>query len=69
MTWTWQFDAQDGSPAPGREAGSQAFPTQSDAETWIGEVWRELLDAGVDQVWLREEVRVVYGPMSLHPAD
>ena len=47
----------------------ERFPTQADAETWIGENWRDLLDAGVDQVTLLEGDRVVYGPMSLHPAE
>jgi hypothetical protein len=41
------------------------FSTQSDAETWIGEVWRTLADAGVGQVTLLEAGREVYGPMSL----
>jgi hypothetical protein len=33
--------------------------------TWIGEIWRELRDAGVDAVTLLEDGREVYGPMSL----
>ena len=61
MPWTWQYEP--GSSPAG--AGSQEFPTQSDAETWIGETWRELLDGGVEAVYLLEEERVVYGPMSL----
>ena len=65
MGWTWRYETADGSPAPG--TGSQEFPTQADAETWIGESWRELVDGGVDQVTLLEEERVAYGPMSLHP--
>ena len=66
MAWTWRYERSDGTPV---EVGtSQSFPTQSDAETWIGESWRELLDGGIDQVSLLEEERVVYGPMSLRPA-
>ena len=65
--WTWQYCGPDGLPT-GDDARSQSFPTQSDAETWIGESWRELLDGGVEQVTLLEEERVVYGPMSLRPA-
>jgi hypothetical protein len=41
-------------------------PTQGDAETWLGETWRELVDAGVDAVVLLDDGREVYGPMSLH---
>lgn len=47
---------------------AESFPTQGDAETWIGENWRELLDAGVDQVSLLEDGRPVYSGMSLHEA-
>ncbi len=68
MSWTWTYQKADGSPVA-EPAGSQSFPTQSDAETWLGETWRELLEAGVDAVVLQEEERVVYGPMSLHPAQ
>ena len=42
------------------------FP-QADAETWIGEVWADLLADGVQEATLLEEQRVVYGPMSLRP--
>ena len=31
-------------------AAVSGFPSQSDAESWIGEVWRDLLEDGVDQV-------------------
>jgi hypothetical protein len=47
---------------------SEPFPSQSDAETWMGESWRQLLSDGVQDVTLMEDVRVVYGPMSLRPA-
>lgn len=67
MTWTWRYETLSGSTPDGQPQRSQDFPTQSDAETWIGESWRELLDAGVDQVCLLDDDHVVYGPMSLHP--
>ncbi|GAT81045.1 hypothetical protein STXM2123_1746 [Streptomyces sp. F-3] len=44
----------------------EEFTTQSDAESWIGEHWRELRDGGADQVRLFEDGTEVYGPMSLH---
>ena len=42
MAWTWTFepdtpDAED----PGE------FTSQSDAESWLGEAWRALAEAGV----------------------
>jgi len=46
---------------------SAVFPSQADAETWLGETWRDLLAGGVEDVTLCEEQRVVYGPMSLRP--
>jgi len=44
----------------------QLFPSQADAESWVGEFWAELADLGVDAVVLYEADRLVYGPMSLH---
>jgi hypothetical protein len=45
------------------------FPSQSDAESWLGEEWRTLLEAGVDAVHLLHDDVEVYGPMSLRPAE
>jgi hypothetical protein len=68
MTWTWRYETADGEPVnPGDAAPTETFPTQSDAESWLGEEWRALRDAGVARVTLLEEGRVVYGPMSLDP--
>ena len=43
----------------------EAFPTQGDAESWIGEEWKDLLEGGADQVTLFEDGDKIYGPMSL----
>lgn len=59
--------AQDGAEPPASAPEPGTFPSQAEAETFIGETWRELLAAGVDQVNLFEGDRKVYGPMSLHP--
>ena len=70
MAWTWRYeDAGGGAVEPAEAPAGEPFPTQSDAETWLGESWRKLLEAGVDQVTLLEEGRAEYGPMSLHPED
>jgi hypothetical protein len=69
MAWTWRYEGADGSELAGEAPRTEAFPTQSDAETWLGENWRELLSAGVEQVTLIDSGRQVYGPMSLHGAD
>ena len=69
MSWKWRYETESGASVTGQPDASQEFPTQADAETWIGETWRDLLDSGIDRVVLLEEDRVVYGPMSLHPAE
>lgn len=63
MTWTWRMEAADGSPLDSPE--SPAHPDQAAAESWLGEEFRELAEAGVAQVTLFEDDRQVYGPMSL----
>jgi hypothetical protein len=69
MAWSWQFEQADGNLVPSRGLPRETFSSQGDAESWLGENWRDLLANGVDQVTLLEEGRVEYGPMSLHPQD
>ncbi|MGZ4492921.1 MAG: hypothetical protein ACXVXA_18865 [Nocardioidaceae bacterium] len=66
--WHWRLEDRDGNEVTGAAGTGQSFPSQSDAESWVGEVWRDLLDDGVDAVRLFEGDREVYGPMSLHSA-
>jgi hypothetical protein len=66
--WTWELLDGQRRAVSGVAAGG-TFPSQSEAESWLGEEWRALLDAGVDAVTLREGDAVVYGPMSLQPAE
>ncbi len=68
MPWTWRYEDASGTPTQGTPA-AEAFPNQGDAETWLGENWRELLDSGVEQVTLLEDDREVYGPMSLRAPE
>jgi len=65
-SWRWRFEEVPPDLAGGSASGATGFPSQSDAESWIGEVWRDLLEDGVEQVTLFEGDREVYGPMSLH---
>ena len=65
MVWTWQFEKADGSTVAA-PSGAEEFPTQGDAESWVGETWKELAEGGIDQVVLLEDGEKVYGPMSLH---
>ncbi len=59
MSWHWQPDT------PPADWTALEFPTQGEAETWLGEFFPELVDAGVGSVSLYEADRRVYGPMSL----
>jgi hypothetical protein len=67
--WHWRFEDRAGEEVSGAQGTGQSFPSQSDAESWVGEVWRELLEDGVDAVSLFEGDRQVYGPMSLHATE
>lgn len=67
MAWMWRYEDSSGAPVVPAEGAPTAepFAHQADAESWIGETWRELLAAGVHQVTLLEDDREVYGPMGL----
>ena len=64
--WTWTYEDAEGRALDGDGA---VFPTQSDAETWIGEAWRDLRARGVENARLWADGAEVYGPLSLRPAD
>lgn len=68
MGWTWRYWGADGEertePKP-----PGPFPSQSDAETWLGETWQELAEAEVASVTLFEDGREVYGPMGLNAPE
>lgn len=71
MSWTWIYQNEDGIPSATlpAEAVFTPFPSQADAEAYIGQCWEELLAGGVESVTLYEDDREVYGPMSLKPAE
>jgi len=68
MAWRWRLEADGGDPVEGAGV-PPTFPNQSDAESWLGEQWPDLLAEGVGQVVLLEGDREVYGPMSLRPPE
>jgi hypothetical protein len=64
--WWWRLvDAAGAEVQVAAEYADQRFASQGDAESWVGEVWHELVEEGVDAVVLLEHDREVYGPMSL----
>jgi hypothetical protein len=69
VSWSWRFETATGALVDLGEVGGADFSAQGDAESWLGEVWRDLADRGVGQVYLLEDGREVYGPMSLSSAE
>ena len=65
MAWAWRYEGANGQSS--RPGSSETFPSQSDAESWLGQSWRELVAAGVVTAVLVEDDRVEYR-MSLLPA-
>ena len=64
--WSWRLEDADGAEVSvPEEFADQRFASQGDAESWVGEVWSELAEHGVEAVTLFEHDREVYGPMSL----
>jgi hypothetical protein len=63
VSWVWRFESADGRDLA--TPASPPHPSQSDAESWLGENWRELAEAGVAQVSLQHDGADVYGPMLL----
>ena len=64
MAWTWRYENAQGEVI---EGPSETFASQSDAESWVGQTWRELAAHGVFRVALYEDSRLEY-EMSLAPA-
>jgi hypothetical protein len=64
MPWNWRYEDADGGSVNGP---AETFGSQADAESWIGQTWRDLAGTGVATVVLVEDERVEYR-MSLAPA-
>jgi hypothetical protein len=58
MAFHWRFTPSDTTPSDPPPPSS--FPRQSDAESWLGESWRELSAAGVDSVTLVDGQDTLY---------
>jgi len=66
MAWTWRYEDVRGQAVDGPH---EAFSSQSDAESWIGQAWRDLLATGAVRVTLLEEDRVEYRMSLLPPGE
>ena len=67
MSWHWRLEDPAGATLVPASVGVQPpeSDNQGDAESWLGENWRELLDRGVATVTLFDGDAEVYGPMGL----
>jgi hypothetical protein len=66
MAWLWRYENSAGETvSPDDAPPGESFPTQADAETWIGETWRTLVDEGAATASLFHDGELVYGPMAL----
>ncbi len=66
MGWTWTYANKSGTAVSPASGTDEAFASQADAESWLGENFRMLLNEGVDTVTLREDGSVTY-EMGVHP--
>ncbi|MFG2876831.1 hypothetical protein ACGFYU_17865 [Streptomyces sp. NPDC048337] len=67
MAWTWRFETAEGAETS-PSVVPEEFTTQGDAESWIGEYWKDLLDGGVEQVRLSDDGGTEIYAMSLREA-
>ena len=67
--WHWRTGPTSGSRGATKALSPERFPTQGEAESWLGETYPDLLESGVLAVSLYEGDRRVYGPMSLEPGE
>ncbi|UOY03006.1 hypothetical protein [Blastococcus sp. PRF04-17] len=67
MSWTWRLEDPSGATVDPATVGVDVPPAdnQGDAESWLGENWRELHERGVAAVTLFDGHEKVYGPMGL----
>jgi hypothetical protein len=67
MSWHWRLEDPAGAEIDPASLGVtvQDSDNQGDAESWLGENWRDLLARGVATVTLFEGENEVYGPMGL----
>ena len=71
MSWHWRLEDASGAVVDPADVGAEMPGTdnQGDAESWLGEHWRDLLANGVATATLFDGTTKVYGPMALAPAD
>lgn len=61
MSWIWVLETSEGH----EQGRSEEFSSRGDAESWIGETYRELVQQGVDRAQLLDGDVKVAPPLSL----
>ncbi|MBB5869495.1 hypothetical protein F4553_002874 [Allocatelliglobosispora scoriae] len=57
MAWSWRYEDADGKSI---EGPTESFGGQADAESWLGQSWRELVESGAVTAILVDDERVEY---------
>jgi hypothetical protein len=67
MSWHWRLEDPSGATIDPATLGVEipGSDNQGDAESWLGENWRDLLERGVATVTLFDGDTKIYGPMGL----
>ena len=67
MSWHWRLEDPAGAAIDPASVGVEPIESenQGDAESWLGEHWREVLDRGGATATLFDGDDGVYGPMGL----
>jgi hypothetical protein len=67
MSWHWRLEDPSGAAIDPASLGVTVpeADNQGDAESWLGENWRDLLARGVASVTLFDGDTEAYGPMGL----
>lgn len=68
MAWSWRYNDSEGKQVAVGEPAAELFPSRGDAESWLGEYWRDVRDAGAAHVTLLEDDQPCY-TMSLADAE
>lgn len=62
MSWYWRLEDPSGATVEPATIGVEVprVDSQGDAESWLGENWRELLDSGVATAALFDDETQIY---------
>ncbi|MBV2362371.1 hypothetical protein ACFPZ0_18530 [Streptomonospora nanhaiensis] len=68
MAWSWRYETEHGEALDGGSLPGELFSSRGDAESWLGENWRSLVEGGAARVTLVEDDRAVYSMSLDEPA-